>query len=255
MNVNMASLYKVLKDATRQRIVLKLCESGPLTYVDLMKIVGITSTGKFNYHLKVLGDLVEKGKDGKYRLTETGMLASQLLLKFPAEKPVKKRSISIKDIILIGFVGFGLIMVNPAILEGFLGTTFMGGLGRSVLPSLYGLIVPGALMWLLGVRRMKTHDLHHLVNPALFSLILLVGVTVLIASLHYYIGLKLPLIHYGESGSQVVEQAWDGVWSQVTYQRETYGQLTLLSLPIAGIYSFIGISISEAVYRILNVMR
>jgi len=52
-----------------------------------MKIVKVVSTGKFNYHLKILGDLIEKGQNGKYGLTEKGQMAAQLLQKFPQRKP------------------------------------------------------------------------------------------------------------------------------------------------------------------------
>ncbi len=31
-----------------------------------MKIVKVVSTGKFNYHLKILGDLIEKDQNGKW---------------------------------------------------------------------------------------------------------------------------------------------------------------------------------------------
>ena len=58
MSSGLASLHKVLKDKTRRRIILLLQERGSLGYVDLMKALGIENTGKMNYHLKVLGDLL-----------------------------------------------------------------------------------------------------------------------------------------------------------------------------------------------------
>jgi hypothetical protein len=36
-----------------------------------------------NYHLKVLGDLLQKNEEGRYLLSEKGRLASRLLLEFP----------------------------------------------------------------------------------------------------------------------------------------------------------------------------
>ena len=54
-----------------------------MSYVDLMKSLGIANTGKMNYHIRVLGDLLTKTEDGKYTLTEKGKLASRLLLEFP----------------------------------------------------------------------------------------------------------------------------------------------------------------------------
>jgi len=83
MSSGIASLHKVLKDENRRKIILLLQEKGSLSYVDLMKILGITNTGKMNYHLKILGELLSKKEDGQYFLSERGLLASRLLLEFP----------------------------------------------------------------------------------------------------------------------------------------------------------------------------
>lgn len=83
MSSGIASLYRILKDGTRCRIVLLLQERGSLSYVDLMKALEITNTGKMNYHLKVLGELLSKREDGEYVLSKKGLLASRLLLEFP----------------------------------------------------------------------------------------------------------------------------------------------------------------------------
>lgn len=61
-----------------------LNQKGPLAYVELQTLLGITHTGKMNYHLKLLGDLIVKdGQTGKYDLTEKGKLALVLMGKFP----------------------------------------------------------------------------------------------------------------------------------------------------------------------------
>jgi len=85
MNSGIASLHKILKDKTRQKIVILLDEKGCLSYTDLMAGLGNVSTGLLNYHLKVLDDLLSKDQDGKYLLTEKGKLASRLLLEFPEQ--------------------------------------------------------------------------------------------------------------------------------------------------------------------------
>jgi len=87
MGLDYSFLHKTLKDPTR-RDILRQLEDGPLTYVELMNRAKITNTGRFNYHLKVLADLIEKTDDGLYRLTDRGQLALQLLDKFP-EKTVQ----------------------------------------------------------------------------------------------------------------------------------------------------------------------
>jgi DNA-binding transcriptional ArsR family regulator len=48
MSAGIASLHKILKDETRRKIILQLHEEGSLSYVDLMKAIGIANTGKMN---------------------------------------------------------------------------------------------------------------------------------------------------------------------------------------------------------------
>ncbi len=83
MSSAIASIHKILKDKTRRKIVLLLHEKGSLSYTELLNELGIDSTGKLNYHLKVLDDLLAKGTDGCYVLTEKGKVAVQLLTDFP----------------------------------------------------------------------------------------------------------------------------------------------------------------------------
>lgn len=83
MTNGFASLHKVLKDETRRRIVLLLNEKGSLSFTDLMNTLEIDNTGRMNYHLKVLDDLIAKRENGQYALTEKGKLSSQLLLELP----------------------------------------------------------------------------------------------------------------------------------------------------------------------------
>jgi hypothetical protein len=85
MSSGIDSLHRILKDETRRKIILLLREKRSLSYVDLMKELGIANTGKMNYHLKVLDDLVLKREDGQYMLSERSTLASRLLLEFPED--------------------------------------------------------------------------------------------------------------------------------------------------------------------------
>lgn len=63
---------KALSHWARRKIILLLGEKGPMTYSELMKNVGVEDSGTFAFHLRSLGDLVEKTDDGKYRLTNEG---------------------------------------------------------------------------------------------------------------------------------------------------------------------------------------
>ncbi len=85
MSSGLDSFHKILKDENRRKIILLLHEKESIGYVELMKALEITSTGKMNYRLKILGDLVSKNEAGQYTLTERGVLASRLLLEFPEQ--------------------------------------------------------------------------------------------------------------------------------------------------------------------------
>lgn len=83
MSVDLPQLHNVLRDQTRARILDLLNQRGPLAYVELQTLLGIAHTGKLNYHLKILGDLIVKDEQaGKYGLTEKGKLALILMGKF-----------------------------------------------------------------------------------------------------------------------------------------------------------------------------
>ena len=85
MSQGIASLHKILKDETRQKIIELLNEKGSLSYTELLDASNAGSTGLLNYHLKVLGDLLAKDESQKYILTDKGKVASAVLLQFPSE--------------------------------------------------------------------------------------------------------------------------------------------------------------------------
>lgn len=82
MKLGVASLHKILKDETRRKMVLLLNEKGSLSYTGFMKALEINNTGRLNYHLKVLNDLILKREDGQYVLSDKGKRAWCLLLEF-----------------------------------------------------------------------------------------------------------------------------------------------------------------------------
>jgi hypothetical protein len=88
MSTGLNSLHKILKDETRRKIVFLLNERESLSYTDLMNNLKIVNTGLFNYHLKVLDDLIIKDETGQYLLTEKGKLASRLLIEFSEQDAV-----------------------------------------------------------------------------------------------------------------------------------------------------------------------
>jgi DNA-binding transcriptional ArsR family regulator len=70
-----ASLHEVLGDEIRRKIVRLLRENGPLSYTELMKATKVRSSGKMNYHLKVMDNLLSTNEKGEYLLTEKGVFA------------------------------------------------------------------------------------------------------------------------------------------------------------------------------------
>lgn len=58
MSSGLESLHKVLKDEKRRKIITLLNEK-EASYTELMNMLEIiSSTGKLNYHLKVLNELI-----------------------------------------------------------------------------------------------------------------------------------------------------------------------------------------------------
>jgi hypothetical protein len=82
MSSEIESLNKILKDKTRRKIILTLTDRESVSYTELMETLRIDRTGTFNYHLKVLGDLLEKTDSGQYKLSEKGKRASRFLIEF-----------------------------------------------------------------------------------------------------------------------------------------------------------------------------
>jgi predicted transcriptional regulator len=117
MNVDYSSLSDVLKNPIRRRIILALSSGNSVSYVDLMKLAEVTNTGKFNYHLKTLGDLIQKDQNGKYCLTEKGQLAAQFIQRFPDKQP-ELSSLRMADAALIGFAGVVVTVTNLVFLLG-----------------------------------------------------------------------------------------------------------------------------------------
>lgn len=109
MTSTIDSLHKILKDETRRKIILELNEKETVSYTDLMDSLGIVSTGTLNYHLKVLGDLLEKDETEKYRLSEKGKIASNLLTQFPEQNGSTPNKTRLKVIWLICSMTFTLL--------------------------------------------------------------------------------------------------------------------------------------------------
>lgn len=152
MDSGIASLHKILKDKIRRRIILLLHEQGSLSYMDLIKEIGITNTGRMNYHLKVLGDLLKKTEDSKYALTEKGSLAVKLLLEFPEKSSDAQTEIWLPRWLFVAGCIFSVIFII-----GFFALYVRGiiDFARMVLYSFIGVSVFALLIVSNKVRKMR----------------------------------------------------------------------------------------------------
>jgi predicted transcriptional regulator len=62
--VDWQSLHKILGDTTRRNILQVLAEKEAVSYTEIMVLLQITNTGRLNYHLKALKNLISKNDQG-----------------------------------------------------------------------------------------------------------------------------------------------------------------------------------------------
>ncbi len=104
METDWNSLHKTLKDATRRSILDLLSERGTLAYTDIMTLLSITNTGRLNYHLRALNGLITKETDGRYKLTEKGQIACNMLKAFPSQTIPPSKTAIRKVVSIVLFV-------------------------------------------------------------------------------------------------------------------------------------------------------
>lgn len=241
MTVNFESLSNVLKHSMRRKIVLLLYEKKSLAYVDLMHLVEATNTGKFNYHLKILGDLISKDQDGKYVLTEKGQLIAEFVRKTPEQKP-QQTALRTADAVLIGFAGTVLSVANPM----FWGVALLVSFGLEFTVTLfsviglfsfiYALLVPGIVMWLLTIRRTHSHDAYDLYKPPFVSFVLMLLILLVMYLLEFTLTVTLTTPPTSNP---------DGSTSY------SMMQTSLATFLIAGLaFSFAGVAIAESANRL-----
>jgi hypothetical protein len=240
-DVNFESFSKVLKNQIRSKIVLSLSSSKSLTYMDLINAVEVSNTGKFNYHLKLLGDLIKKDSTDRYVLTEKGQLAAQFLQKFP-EMKTQPTTLHMADAVLIGLAGLALLAANPILWLGLWLDANKATVPIITIPLfipasfLYTLLIPSTVMWLFSVRRTNSHGMYNLLKGPLvtFIFLLLFLMTMLILKFDIVAHIKAPLIVYNQSHTtQIITGLSFGI---VFFQ----GLIT----------SFLGVPVIESILRI-----
>lgn len=107
------TIFHALKHPIRRRILRQL-ESMPATFTGLLDELKIDN-GLLNYHLNNLNELITKGPDDKYRLSEFG--TATLSLTKRVEEPVKIQEkpvlgatpLQIKSILILLIIGIGVL--------------------------------------------------------------------------------------------------------------------------------------------------
>jgi hypothetical protein len=216
--------------------------------VELLNITEAANTGKFNYHLKILGDLIRKDEDGKYSLTEKGQLALQFLQKFPEKKPAPTANLNAPDAALIGLAGVALVTVNPVLLIGL-----WLSLNSLTVPAfsirffvlgalLYGLLVPSFIMRFLTVKRTGFHDMYTLFRAPLFTFTILA----VLSGVLFLTGLWLKTTVMIESPKIITAIGSNGTSTRFT---ETGVNLAINYLQ-GLVFSFLGVAIIEYLSRL-----
>ena len=72
-------VFQALAHETRRKIIKLLAEEGPMQFTELMEKLGIEETGTFGFHIKRLNELLERTGEGKYKLSELGQLAYNII--------------------------------------------------------------------------------------------------------------------------------------------------------------------------------
>lgn len=121
MSVDLSRLHGVLKDKTRASILEVLGQRGDLSYTELQRSLGIEHTGKLNYHLKVLGDLLTKDEaTGRYSLSEKGKIAALLLGNFQAETGKRPDGVLVLGALMV-IVGLAELYTGLPAVSRFIG--------------------------------------------------------------------------------------------------------------------------------------
>jgi hypothetical protein len=125
--VDWSSLHKTLSDTTRRSILELLSERQALSYTEMMTLLQITNTGRLNYHLKALENLISKDNEGKYRLTDRGQLAVNLLRTFPERAPAEKKLSILKMTVVVVLILIGILLIASFAIAviGLSGTSYV----------------------------------------------------------------------------------------------------------------------------------
>ena len=108
-----STIFTTLKHPIRRRI-LRILDQNPTTYTDIQRQLQIDN-GLLNYHLENMKELITKGEDGRYVLSEFGRAALGVARK--VEEPVETKRTSVSTKTLLGIVI--ILVIATTTLSGF----------------------------------------------------------------------------------------------------------------------------------------
>lgn len=110
-----ASLFEAIAHETRIR-ALFLLRDGGLSFSDLKRELGISSSGNLQHHISKLRTLIEVNGDGKYSLTDNGQEA---LLAIQSIRTMQNRlRMNLKGLIVIATLSLYAIQMTTPFLTG-----------------------------------------------------------------------------------------------------------------------------------------
>ena len=153
------------------------------------------------------------------------------------------------DALLIGFVGFILTLANP----GFWSFLLAVSAGIKSIPLftalkavslLVGLILPGATMWRLTVRRSHSPDNYDLYKAPILALAMLLPLVVIMLVFHVSIVTQASIVT-----QKLTRENWSSTHTTVI-------PMSLFQIVFYGLFfSFAGVALSESVYRQKNKLK
>jgi DNA-binding transcriptional ArsR family regulator len=111
-----SSIFLALKHPIRRRI-LRMLKEHPYSYTEILNELGIDN-GLLNYHLENLRELLAKGEDEKYRLSEFGEAALSVIdrVETPKESVTNTSLAGIKNVQSVLII---ILLVTSSILNGY----------------------------------------------------------------------------------------------------------------------------------------
>ncbi len=140
MPSGLESLHRTLKDETRRKIICLLNEKGSLSYTDLLNLLEIKNTGKLNYHLKILNELLTKNQEGLYALSEKGKLAAGFLQELSKTKSQSQIDAPFSRGFLLVASLFTIAIVASDVALFLLGTISVGAFGEYLVTAVLGFV-------------------------------------------------------------------------------------------------------------------